>query len=241
MTDQSFLSVQLEITNAPPTALTPFPEWTRQLWVGPDISGASNTAPRASGTGSSSAATPKPSAIVPPSSISIPPHNPTLATPQPPRTLLNGTKPIPRALAAVVHVAPPIRAGAVDPFINSKMPQFELLIHPDYRPPPPRPKHTTTDTGFSNDVYSPLNYLPTGTDSLYDLIFAIRRRNQLDTKMSLQSLTIEIPVSDGLGDKPDAKGWTREPLLDSGDYSGTGVRMCSSKSTPTRDIRLPPC
>ncbi len=208
--------VQLELTNPPPTGHTPFPQWTRQLWTGPN-----NPDPAPTAT-----TQPKPP-TVPPTSIAIIPHDPSLHVLTPPKTLPNSTKPIPRPPIAV---APPIRAGLVDPFTNSKSPQFELLVHPDYRPSQPRPKHDTRDTGFGNDVYSPLDYLPTGADSLYDVIFAIRRRNRLETNLSLQSLTIEIPVSDGLGDKPDAKGWIREPLLEAGDYSGTGVRMCSSTS-----------
>jgi hypothetical protein len=104
---------------------------------------------------------------------------------------------------------------------------FELLVHPDYRPPPPLP-HPDPQGHLVNNVYSPLDYLPTGTDTLYDLIFAVRRRDNLDTKLNLQEITIEIPVSYNQ-DKPDSNGYIREPLLEAGDYSETGIRMCSNQ------------
>jgi hypothetical protein len=105
---------------------------------------------------------------------------------------------------------------------------FELLVHPDYRPPPPRP-HPDSDGHLDGGIFSPLDYIPTKTNSLYDLIFAVRRRDNLNRNRNLQYITIEIPVSDN-GDKQDPRtGSIREPLLEAADYAGASVSMCSNQ------------
>jgi hypothetical protein len=79
-----------------------------------------------------------------------------------------------------------------------------------------------------NDIYSPLDYIPTQTDTLYDLVFAVRRRDNLDTTLQIQYITIEIPVSYD-GDQPDSNGYIREPLLEAGDYAGASISMCGNQ------------
>jgi hypothetical protein len=161
---------------------------------------------------------------LPPGTIKVVQHDasntPSLST----RTIPNGLRPIPLPV-----FIPPTKTGtSANPYVNSLSPKFELLIHPDYRPPPPKPRAPTT-VDYLNWHHSPLDYLPTKTNTLYDLVFAIRRRDNADTSLNLQSLTIEIPVSDN-GDKPDPKThFIREPLLEAGDYSCTGVRMCHNQ------------
>jgi len=107
--------------------------------------------------------------------------------------------------------------------------QFELLIHPDYRPPPLRPV-TPTSGDPTKQIFSPLDYLATETLYLFDLVLSIRRRNAGDTHRNLRALRIEIPISrspsasddeklDVFGDKP------REPLLRSGETAHSGVQI----------------
>ncbi|KAH8882539.1 hypothetical protein GQ53DRAFT_847524 [Thozetella sp. PMI_491] len=229
-------SVQLTIKNPTPTA--PFPSWTRQLWTGQPPAPSPRTPADSSSGGVSSGNNrgsgfnaPVPhatSAIVSPKSISLPRQDvTTLLARLPARMLPHRSQAIPRSLAVASRGRGPTPSS--DPFTNSPEPMFELLIHPDYRPPPPRPSHDPRNTGFTNDVYSPLDYLATQTQSLYDLVFAVRRRGQLATPLTLQSLTIEVPVSDGAGDKPDARGYVREPLLMDNNYAGSGARMCSNQ------------
>ena len=157
--------------------------------------------------------------------VAIQPHDPAqIPSSSPPSTFLNVSKAV-----SLTNAIVPIITG--DPFVDSIGCQFELLVHPDYRPPPPRPIPALT--GIVDNVYSPLDYLPTGTDYLYDLVFAVRRRNSLRTNLMLQSITIEIPVSDN-GDKPDQYGNIREPLLVNTDYAGKGIQMChNARFVPT--------
>ena len=105
-----------------------------------------------------------------------------------------------------------------------------MLIHPDYTPPPLSPVQPTSGDPSKGQIFSPVDYIPTDTKFLFDLIFSIRRRNRADTKLNLRSLRIETPISrtpassnndivSPLGDKP------REPLLKAGETAHSGVRM----------------
>jgi hypothetical protein len=114
------------------------------------------------------------------------------------------------------------------PYTPSAQPEFELLVHPDYRPAPPRP-----DTLNNAYVFSVMDQLPTQTERLYDLIFSVRRRHYADVHRTLQYLHIEVPVSrgsraldlqdlDGFGHRP------REPLLVAGADAQAGASIAAN-------------
>jgi hypothetical protein len=213
-------SDELEIKGITPPADAVFLQWNRKLWVG----SADPNVPADSGS-PSNGETPS---TTPPNPITINPHNLTMVHSPPLTTRLNGTKLVPQDTSSLIKPQNIAVTNLADPFISSGSPQFELLIHPDYRPAPPRPFQVTKNHLLS-DVHSPLDYIPTDTDTLYDVIFAIRLRDNPDTTSgrNLQALVIEIPVSeDPL--LPDSDGKLREPLLKAGDYSGAGVAMCSN-------------
>lgn len=115
-----------------------------------------------------------------------------------------------------------------NPWAGSSDAQFEMLIHPDYRPAPLKP---VPPQQGSRPIFSPQDYLATDTTYLWDLMFSIRRVNKGDTKRNLRSLTIEIPVSRGTPQddksvaRPGARDIAREPLLQSIESSHSGVRM----------------
>ena len=146
-----------------------------------------------------------------------------------PRTALNIARIIPVSKSPITSMT---TSGAakilLNPWASSGDPQFEMLIHPDYRPPPPKPLVPVVNDP-SKTIFSPLDYLATETKYLYDLIFSIRRRNKGDAHRTLRALRIEIPISKSpdddnekltqLGDKP------REPLLRAGQSAQAGVRM----------------
>ncbi|KAH8901389.1 hypothetical protein GQ53DRAFT_814848 [Thozetella sp. PMI_491] len=244
-------SYQLRFTNPAPKTFEPFPTWTRKIYTGAaptpppsaiTVNAASKTLARGpivanilSKTGTVSIeAIPSVKRQRPaqqgPSlyqAIQLAPPDPTRPTALPPRVMLNSMRAVPRALpAAHMALARPPTPGPFNPWAPIGTPQFELLVHPDYRPAPPRPIHDPNNN-VANDVFSPFDYIPTQTTSLFDLVFSIRRRVNDNTDLQLQSITIEIPVSDG-SDKKNADGYIREPLLEAGDYSGTGVHMCSN-------------
>jgi hypothetical protein len=217
------LIVELEITGTKPDPDAKFPDWTRQIWRGPTdppapTEGSSTTGGETAKTGTST---------TPSTTIAVKPHDPAMAHDLPSKAMLNGGKAVPLSVPITEqHLAP---TTLVDPFVDSMKPQFELLVHPDYRPPPPRPFRLAKQP-YATSTHSPLDYLPTKTRGFYDLIFAVRRRGKIDTnpRLNLQALVIEIPVSEASGGK-DSDGHIREPLLDGGDYSGAGVSMCSNQ------------
>ncbi|KAH7356949.1 hypothetical protein BKA65DRAFT_218378 [Rhexocercosporidium sp. MPI-PUGE-AT-0058] len=101
-------------------------------------------------------------------------------------------------------------------------PQFTLLVHVDYRTPPPTPLIISN----GQFCYAPLDFLPTDTKYLYDVIFAIRRRRpQENPGYRLVELRVEMPISPDDKDLPDNKNFTREPLIPMGGYTGPGARM----------------
>lgn len=141
--------------------------------------------------------------------------------PAPLETWANGTTVIPRATLDTGKVRVDIRR----PFAKSALAQFRLLVHPAYKPPPPYPLRSGDD--FGADTFSALDYLPSNTIHLYDIIFAIQRIDTAPTDKVLKSITIEIPVGDPKT-KPTGFNRVYEPLLDSSDYSNTGVYMCGN-------------
>ena len=164
------------------------PPWTRKLWLGPN-EGAPAPA--------SDTDIPKPAPnVIPHSDISLPPPSNHDVHDLAPATMLHRGNLVP----GLPFIKPQNlgRSSLPDPFIASADPQFELLVHPDYRPPPPRPFLLSKDK-LSSSVHSPLDYIPTGTISFFDLIFAIRRRpdkKPQNPPLNLQALVIEIPVSE---------------------------------------------
>jgi hypothetical protein len=102
--------------------------------------------------------------------------------------------------------------------------QFELLLHPDYRPPPPRPFPPYLST--QSTLYSPQTILPISPTYLYDLILAIRRRpGPSHAGLLLQKLYIELPIQDNTDTRSSATNFSREPLLQGGSYAGTKISM----------------
>ncbi|KAF1950574.1 hypothetical protein CC80DRAFT_577196 [Byssothecium circinans] len=225
LNDHSF---QLEIKGvAPKPSNPPFPSWTRKLWIGglthtPFIPSVSRVKVQALVKNVNINTGPK---VIPKDDIKTAPHNPSTKVTLAPKTLLNTMRAVLTKTSPVADVRFLAPTTLADPFINSSNPAFELLVHPDYRPAPQRP-NPDPNGHLINYVYSPLDYIPTKTQSVFDLIFAIRRRSNDKTDLKLQSLTIEVPVSI-TGTNPDQDDF-REPLLVAGDYSGAGIRMCSN-------------
>lgn len=205
----------------------PFPSWTRKLWCGKTIPTA--VTPRKSKPNPDDVKKvrkPKPPpSIMPPSDII--PNAPTTNPPrEPPKTWMNNTTVIARAPLKV-------KVNVTQPFGDSPNHQFELLVHPAYRPHPPKP-FRDPEGPSGRDVFSPIDYLPVGTKSLYDVIFAVRRKKNADTDKTLKSITIEIPVAPAKAvanvdptDKILVNQFS-EPLLDSTDYSNVGIAMVSN-------------
>jgi hypothetical protein len=103
--------------------------------------------------------------------------------------------------------------------------QFELLLHPDYRQPPPR--RQTSQPG-APALYSSQSQLPVTPLFLYDLVFAIRRRRTVPSGWRLRKIFLEVPVADKDDDKPVAPGdEPREPLLATESYAGRGLQILS--------------
>lgn len=202
-----------------------FPSWTRKLWTGPSTS---STLPDQSPQK-------KPPPFV---EISIPPDPSQAPIYVQPAPSLNNTRAIPLANSPITSTMPKGVAMVPSAWYTSKNSQFELLIYPDYHPQPLRP--ATSGIGASlPEVFSPADYLPIDTTYLYDLIFAIRRRDKGKTGLKLKALHIEIPISRS----PDASDTDdlnknhhkpREPLLKSGDASHSGVQMlCNQRFVPS--------
>jgi hypothetical protein len=158
----------------------------------------------------------------PQDSINVPGANPALKLGDMPVAYANNTAVIPRRPLNV-------KVDVHRPFVDSADPQFILVVHPAYKPPPPL-RSRRKDDDWRAEIYSPLDYLPTETITLYDLVFAVRRRKILDTKKTLKSITIEIPVLDK-GKLPPSDTFLEpiEALLDSSDWSRVGVSMCSNQ------------
>lgn len=118
---------------------------------------------------------------------------------------------------------PRSRRPGQQPPADSPGSQFELLLHPDYRQPPPR--RQTSQPGAAA-LYSSQSQLPTTPIFLYDLVFAIRRRLVVQSGWKLRKIFLEVPVSDEGDDKPEAPGdQPREPLLATENYAGRGLQI----------------
>ncbi|KAK5455895.1 hypothetical protein LTS15_005213 [Exophiala xenobiotica] len=211
---------ELEIKGTTPDATTRFQSWVRSIWCDapPPPSGTiqNNSTTKQIDTGKDNT---KPT-------ITIQPFDPMHAHPLPPTSMLNSSKAIqmPNPLADQRLLV----TGVVDPFQDSLHPQFQLLVHPDYLPPPPLPQRFA-DVPYALQIHSQLDFLPTKTEGYYGLVFAIRRRQKMNTnpRLVLRSLVIEIPVSEPSSGKASG-GPIREPLLSGGDYSGAGVAMVNN-------------
>lgn len=164
---------------------------------------------------------PKPT-TVPQDNINVPRLNSSLTVGGIPASFANNTAVIPR-------VPLKVKVDLRRPFVDSADPQFRLVVHPAYKPPPPY-RNRKKDDDYRAEVYSPLDYLPTDTISLYDIVFAVRRRGIMKTTKALKSITIEIPVLSKENLPPSDKFRDPfEPLLDSTDWSAVGVSMCSNQ------------
>lgn len=105
-------------------------------------------------------------------------------------------------------------------------------MHPDYRPPPPRPEANPSAPGtFTHSV---VDWIPSKNDYLFDLVISIRRRRPREkTNLVLRNLYIEIPISRGSLklDKEDLDGkghLPREPLITAGSNNFGGTRIASN-------------
>ena len=201
----------------------PVDSWVRKLWLGEFVP--APVKPRLSQpTGDDITKAPKPdsnSNVKPPGDIQVNDPNPSLTVGDIPTVFANNT--------SVIHRKPLSVTYDVNfPFADSADPQFILVVHPAYKPPPPI-RLRLKDDQYGAEIYSPLDYLPTDTITLYDVIFAVRRMRIMDTKKTLKSITIEIPTLDKSQlPGPDYKQ-AIEPLLDSEDWSSVGVSMCSNQ------------
>ncbi|KAH8654009.1 hypothetical protein BGZ60DRAFT_435848 [Tricladium varicosporioides] len=198
----------------PPTGSKPFDTWTRQLWTGispdpqpHDPQGKLDTANLPSQPLIPST-TPDPNKIMLPGTGTLSQVS-TLTTP-------------PRFNSSSIITLPPFNITSSPGPQTIPGPQFTLLIHVDYRPPPPTPMLANN----GQPIYAPMDYLPTDTEYLYDIIIAIRRKNpNLSPGYKLSELRIEMPISPDDKDGPDSHGIVREPLFKMGGYKGPGVRM----------------
>jgi hypothetical protein len=227
---------QLDIYGTKPTVTGAFKNDARQLWVGAanTQSGLKALAPSKLAVVSSKKTL---SSVLEAAASTSPPSQPPLKIPHftkssltktptsllhPQQLLLNRTSVIPRSLAATPTRAS--RQPTMPPPADFASCQFELLIHPDYRQPPPRPfpawKYDARAT------YSPQTQLPMTPIYLYDMVLAVRRRpRHTPGNYELQELHIEIPVEDPSDTHNPSDNMWREPLLVGGDYSGKGVQM----------------
>lgn len=164
--------------------------------------------------------------------ITVPAHNPehTLPVSRTERLLLNRAAVIPRTTLplpsanGLAAVQPKSRSPNSWPPADVQDCQFELLLHPDYRQPPPRPAPPYQATGAT--VYSPQTLLPITPKYLYDLVLAIRRRpGTARPGLLLRTLFIELPIEDATDPRPPTANFWREPLLVGGNYAGTGLAM----------------
>lgn len=110
-------------------------------------------------------------------------------------------------------------------------PSYCMVVHPDFRSPPPRPYVDPKGTFY---IPSIIDALPTRTDYLYDLIFSIRRTDSdARSPRVLKYLQIEIPVStgDAARDKEtEPKGHRpREPLLAAGEAAHGGAKVVANQ------------
>lgn len=194
---------------------TPFPKFVRQLWTGilPD--------PPAHETDGVLTEDMLPSdplvktTAVDPTKITLAPVDPASKIPDLPTA--------PRFNSSAIINTAPFKVTATPGGGQIPAPQFTLLFHVDYRVPPPTPTLKTEVT------YAPLDYLPTDTDYLYDVIIAIRRINHnTSPNYLLSDLSVEIPISDGVDAADPRTRQVREPLLPVGGYHGPGVRMVNN-------------
>ncbi|EMD00391.1 hypothetical protein BAUCODRAFT_20505 [Baudoinia panamericana UAMH 10762] len=195
---------QLEIEGVIPGSDTAFSHPPRQLWTGNDTTTSSLPAPNNTSTNQGLL------------KLIAAGQRPAL----PARVSLNRSAVVRHVLAA----GAPTRKPNVAPPADMKDCQFELLVHPDYRQPPPRPKPPYKFDARA--LYSPQTQLPAAPISLYDLIFAVRRRpRHTEGKWQLKKITIEVPVQDGSDTKSASDIIWRDPLLAATDYAGRGLRM----------------
>jgi hypothetical protein len=219
----------------------------RQLWTGgPSPPPTAAIAPTDAAIRSITAAAkttetryPMPTAAASPSppALKVPPHKPSLLLPfsRADRLLLNRALVIPNtAPRAATNLRPPMKWPPAD----MKDCQFELLVHPDYRPAPPRPMpayHVTQVT-----VYSPQTVLPIAPKYLYDLVLAVRRRpGTAEPQLGLAKIFVELPVVDATDTRPPSASFWREPLLEGGNYAGTKLAMAGNQRfVPTLENSL---
>lgn len=202
----------------PPTRTTDFDKWTRQLWLGTssdpqphDPQGTLSTANLPSQPLIPSTS-PDPDKITLPDTSTLPSIN---RLPDPPR--LNSSS---------ITTLPPFKTTSTSGPGQISTAQFTLLVHVDYRPPPPTPLLANN----GQPVYAPLDYLPTDTKYLYDIIIAIRRKSpNLSPGYKLSELRIEMPISPDDKDLPNSHGIVREPLFKMGGYKGPGARMVGNQ------------
>ncbi|CZR65010.1 uncharacterized protein PAC_14910 [Phialocephala subalpina] len=197
---------------APAPSKTGFPVFTRQLWTG--------------ATPASVAAPLNPSGTLPPApplvNLSPPPGKAIkLPTASPPQRQTTPAIPLPRPprLNSSAVITVPRSLATSTPGIGAiSGPQFTLIFHVDYRPPPPTPRLMPNGV-----AYAPKDYLPTGTPYLYDIIIAIRRKHpQENPGHRLVDLSVEMPVTTSTT-STDKKA--PEPLLPLLGYKGPGARM----------------
>ncbi|KAJ9607109.1 hypothetical protein H2200_008181 [Cladophialophora chaetospira] len=207
-----------------PTRTKDFETWVRELWTGPDPALPHNSITKA---------------VLSKSFVAPPPAEKVKAAPkpagstkiQPPAVpaapLLHSSTTIPQPSPPKSVIARPLAASGAPSLIQ---PQFRLIVHVDYRPPPPTPLMMD-----GSPIYAPMDYLPTKSAILYDLILAVRRKfPNSNTVQRLSQLDIELPISDGT-DSADIHKQIREPLLPQGGYKGPGVRMASNiRFVPTQ-------
>ncbi|KAK0100918.1 hypothetical protein ONS95_007360 [Cadophora gregata] len=207
-------SYSLIIRQPIPTRESPFPNFRRQLWTG-----LNRAAPAHEPRGRLSTQNLPSEPLI--RSTSTDPKDIKLPPTSPPSSSVPKLPGQPRPNLSSIVVIPFTTTGTPGPGTIPE-PQFTLLVHVDYRTPPPAP----LITGNGQFCYAPLDFLPTDTKYLYDVIFAIRRRRpQENPGYRLLELRIEMPISPDDKDLPDNKNITREPLIPMGGYTGPGARM----------------
>ncbi|KAF8851876.1 hypothetical protein BDZ45DRAFT_678781 [Acephala macrosclerotiorum] len=198
----------------PPTRTKDFDKWTRQLWLGTSPDPQPHDPQGTLSTANLPSQPLIPSTSPDPNKITLPDTGILPAIPRLPDP--------PRLNSSSITTLPPFKTTSTPGPGQISSAQFTLLVHVDYRPPPPTPLLANN----GQPVYAPLDYLPTDTQYLYDIIIAIRRKNpNLSPGYKLSELRIEMPISPDDKDLPNSHGIVREPLFKMGGYKGPGARM----------------